>query len=67
MANIGKTEKGKVYHIVNRMTGSGNSSLCGCYMPKDKLVDGLNPFELYKKNEICSKCMHIAYYKQDRD
>ena len=39
MRSIGKTDKGKLYHIVNPMTGDGNFSLCGCYMPKDKYLN----------------------------
>ena len=67
MRIIGKTEKGKRYHILNRMTGGDNFSLCGCYMPKDKNVDNIDLWELHKKHQMCEKCMNSAFFKQDRD
>lgn len=67
MGRVGKTDSGKLYHILNIMEGGNNFSLCGCYMPKDKLEDGLNVYELEKQNKMCEKCMYIACYKQDRD
>ncbi|EJT6612795.1 TPA: hypothetical protein ACOTGN_000689 [Clostridium perfringens] len=62
MSSIGKTETGKLYHIVNKMKYNGNFSLCGVYMPKEKLEYNLNAFELYKEEKMCEKCMNIAYF-----
>lgn len=67
MKRIGKTDTGKLYHIVNLMESNGHFSLCGVYMPEDKLEDNLNAFELSKDNKMCEKCMYIAYFKQSRD
>lgn len=67
MKGIGKTEKGKLYHIVNNMTGGGHFGLCGCYMPDDKRLEDANAFELEKENKMCERCMYIRFYKQDRD
>lgn len=64
---IGRTEKGKLYHIVNVMTGGGFFSMCGCYMPEELHEEGLNAFELEKKGMMCERCMYSRYYKQDRD
>ena len=60
---IGRTETGKLYHIVNVMTGGENFGLCGCYLPKDKQVDTDKIFELEEENKICEKCMHSRFYK----
>ena len=67
MKRIGKTEKGKLYHIRNIMESNGHFSLCGEYMPEDKLEDNLDAFELKKEKKICEKCMHSSYFKQSRD
>lgn len=64
---VGKTETGKLYHIVNVMNGGGNFSLCGCYMPEKLREDGLDAFKLEDQGLICEKCMHSRYYKQERD
>ena len=67
MKNIGKAQNGKLYHILNRMTGGEYFSLCGCYMPEDKRVENMDAFDLDKKKMMCQKCMHSAYFKQDID
>lgn len=64
---IGKTETGKLYHIVNVMRGGGHFGLCGCYMPEELREEGLNAFELEKQRLMCEKCMNSRYYRQNRD
>ena len=63
---IGKTEKGKLYHIVNRMDGGDHFGLCGCYMPKELHEDGLNAFKLYTEGKMCENCMKSRYFKGGR-
>ena len=64
---LGKTETGKLYHIVNEMSGGDNFGLCGCYMPKELHVEGLKAFELEEQGLMCEKCMNSCYYSQKRD
>lgn len=63
MRIIGKTETGKCYHILNKMTGGDNFGLCGCYMPKNKQINNLDVWELYKNKQVCEKCMNIAFFR----
>ena len=64
---IGKTETGKLYHIVDMMIGGENFGLCGCYLPTNNQVDSDEIFELEKTRKICERCMYSRFYKQSRD
>lgn len=64
---IGKTDAGKLYHILDVMDGSGQRSLCGCYIPEDRRLDEADAFELNKQKLMCGKCMYSKYFKQARD
>lgn len=64
---LGKTETGKLYHIINNMTGGGHFALCGCYLPDNLHEEGLSAFELDKQGLMCEKCMNSCYYSQSRD
>ena len=63
---IGKTETGKLFHIVNKMDGDGHFGLCGCYLPKEKQLICDEVYELDEKGELCKKCMHSCFYKLSR-
>lgn len=65
--DIGKTETGKLYHILDVFGGSEFMSICGCFMPEELRDETLNAFELEKEGKMCEKCMYSRYYKQDRD
>lgn len=64
---IGKTETGKLYHIVNIMDYGDSFSICGCYLPKDKQFSCDNVFKLNDEKQMCEKCMYSRFYMQSRD
>lgn len=64
---IGKTETGKLYHIVNIMNGGDNFGLCGCYLSQNSqfVVDEI--YKLDNARQMCERCMYTRFYKQNRD
>lgn len=63
---IGKSESGKLYHIVNLMDYGNKFALCGCYLPENTESSREEISKLDDDGKMCERCMYSKFYKQTR-